>query len=90
MTDTQTEIAQAIKDAIKDHPSAEVRVNPTLPAIPPHIAGNIIELLKRVQVTGMEAIAWMEAYNYVQPFAPAPPAPPQTTPGVPFNGTMKK
>ena len=29
-------------------------------AIPPHIAGNLLEFLRRVQSTGMEAVAWVE------------------------------
>jgi hypothetical protein len=40
------------------------------PAIPPHIAGNLLEFLRRVQSTGMEAVAWVEAYQFVQRHAP--------------------
>ena len=39
------------------------------PAIPPHIAGNLLEFLRRAQSTGMEAVAWVEAYNFVQQYA---------------------
>jgi hypothetical protein len=42
------------------------------PAIPPHIAGNLLEFLRRVQSTGMEAVAWVEAYQFVQRYAPQP------------------
>lgn len=84
--DPQSEqIANSIKEALKDVPHAEVRINPTIPAIPPHIAGNIIQLLQRVQVTGLEAIAWTEAYQYVQQFVQQ--AQPQ---GVPFMGLPAK
>jgi hypothetical protein len=76
------ELAQHIRDAIKDHPHAEVRVNPNVQApIPPHIASNLLEFLRRVQSTGMESIAWVEAYQYVQQHVPQ-----QQQPGVPFGG----
>jgi len=75
-------LAQHIAAALKDHPHAEVRVNPNVQApIPPHIAGNLLEFLRRVQSTGMEAVAWVEAYQYVQQHAPQ-----QQQPGVPFGG----
>jgi len=79
-----TEIAEQIA---KVAPGAEVRINPniTQAAIPPHIAGNVLEFLRRVQSTGMEAIAWVEAYTYVQQFVPQPGAP-----GVPFTGLPPK
>lgn len=48
-------------------------------AIPPHIASNLLEFLRRVQSTGMEAVAWVECYQYVQQHAPQQP-------GVPFGG----
>jgi hypothetical protein len=51
------------------------------PVIPSHIAGNICEMLKRVQVTGMEAIAWAEAFGFMQKHAPQ---------GVPFTGIPQK
>lgn len=83
MTDSEGNgqaLAAHIAEALKGHPNAEVRVNPTVQApIPPHIAANILELLRRVQTTGMEAVAWVEAYQYVQQFAP------QQHPGVPFS-----
>ena len=51
------------------------------PAIPPHIAGNLLEFLRRVESKGMEAIAWVEAYQFVQKHAPQqspqPPAQPK-------------
>jgi hypothetical protein len=65
-------IAQSIRDVLKDHPHAEVRVNPVIQAIPPHIAANLMEFLRRVQSTGMEAVAWVEAYQFVQKYAPQP------------------
>jgi hypothetical protein len=52
------------------------------PAIPPHIAGNLLEFLRRVQSTGMEAVAWVEAYQFVQKHGPQP--------GVPFGGLPPK
>lgn len=85
MTNEQSDsLATQIADQIaKVAPGAEVRINPTLPSIPPHIAGNLLEFLRRVQSTGMEAIAWVEAYQYVQQFMPQQP-------GVPFNGLPPK
>lgn len=75
-------LAEHIAAALKDHPNAEVRVNPTIQApIPPHIAGNLLEFLRRVQSTGMEAVAWVEAYQFVQQHVPQ-----QQQPGVPFGG----
>lgn len=72
-------LAQHIADALKGHPNAEVRVNPVVQAaIPAHIAGNLLEFLRRVKSEGMEAVAWVEAYTYVQQFVPQqqPPAAP--------------
>jgi hypothetical protein len=66
-------LAQHIAAALKDHPHAEVRVNPVInAAIPPNIASNLLEFLRRVQTTGMEAVAWVEAYQFVQKYAPQP------------------
>lgn len=64
---------------------AEVAVN----KIPPHIAANILEFLRRVKSEGMEAIAWVEAYSFMQQHAPQAqqPQPPQ---GVPFGGLPAK
>jgi hypothetical protein len=75
MTDEQQSLAQHIADALKDHPGpAEVHINPTVtPPIPEHIAKNILEFLRRVQSTGMEAVAWVEAYQYVQQHVPQTP-----------------
>lgn len=83
-TNGQSEdLANSIAERIAQvAPGAEVRINPTLPSIPPHIAGNILEFLRRVQSTGMEAIAWVEAYQYVQQFVQQQ----QQQPGVPFTG----
>lgn len=84
-SDDGEELAQHIAEALKDHPHAEVRVNPTIQApIPEHIAKNILEFLRRVQSTGMEAVAWVEAYQFVQQALPAP------APGVPFSGLPPK
>jgi hypothetical protein len=65
-----------------------VSVPPPLPVvhIPPHIAGNLLEFLRRVKSDGMEAVAWVEAYQFVQRHAP--PSSPQ--PGVPFAGLPPK
>jgi hypothetical protein len=49
------------------------------PAVPPHIAGNLLEFLRRVECKGMEAVAWVEAYQFVQKHAPQQP-------GVQFGG----
>jgi hypothetical protein len=76
-------LAQRIADAIKEHPHAEVRINPTVhAAIPPHIAGNLLEFLRRVQSTGMEAVAWVEAYQFVQKHVPQQPGAPLAEPSV--------
>jgi hypothetical protein len=76
-------LAQHIADVIKDHPSAEVRINPIVQApIPPNIASNLLEFLRRVQSTGMEAVAWVEAYQFVQKHAPQQP---EQKPGSPVD-----
>jgi hypothetical protein len=85
-TDRGLELAQHIAEAIKGHPHAEIRVNPTIHnAIPAHIAKNILEFLLRVQTTGMEAVAWVEAYQHVQQHIPQEQAQ-QPQPGIPFGG----
>jgi hypothetical protein len=72
-------IAEAKKQGIK----AEVAIN----KIPANIAANILEFLRRVELKGMEAIAWGEAYSFMQQHVPqAQP----TQQGVPFNGLPKK
>ena len=53
------------------------------PVLPHHVASNILEFLKRVQTTGMEAVAWVEAFNHVQNLVPKQP-------GVPFNGLPQR
>ena len=73
-------IAEAVAASLAPS-GAQVTVNP---AIPSHIAQNILVLLNRVQSTGPEAFAWVEAVQYVQQFAPKPPG--QPGPGVPFGG----
>jgi len=86
-SDNALDLAQHIADALKDHPHAEVRVNPTIQApIPEHIAKNILVFLQRVQSTGMEAAAWVEAYQYVQQHVPQA----ALQPGVPFGGLPPK
>jgi hypothetical protein len=40
--------------------------------VPPHIASNLLEFLRRVESKGMEAVAWVEAYQFVQRYAPQP------------------
>jgi hypothetical protein len=76
-------LAQQILDAIKDHPNAEVRVNPNVfSAIPPNIASNLLEFLRRVESKGMEAVAWVECYQFVQQHVPQQ--------GVPFGGLPPK
>lgn len=50
----------------------EVIGGPQAPAqiqIPAHIAGNICKMLERVQVTGMESVAWIEAFHLMQRIA---------------------
>jgi len=87
-SDNSLDLAQHIAAALKDHPNAEVRVNPTVQAaIPEHIAKNLLEFLRRVQSTGMEAVAWVEAYNHVQQHVQQTPPPPT---GVPFTGLPPK
>jgi hypothetical protein len=71
-------MAEAAKQGVK----AEVKINP----IPPHIAANILEFLRRVKSEGMEALAWVEAYTFMQQHVPQPGAPQ----GVPFNGLPPK
>jgi hypothetical protein len=84
-SDNSQDLAQHIAAALKDHQHAEVRVNPNIQApIPEHIAKNILEFLRRVQSTGMEAVAWVEAYQFVQQQVPQPPQ------GVPFSGLPPK
>ena len=73
-SDNSQDLAQHIAAALKDHPNAEVRVNPVV-AIPEHIAKNLLEFLRRVQSTGMEAVAWVEAYQFVQQHIPNQPQP---------------
>jgi hypothetical protein len=54
------------------------------PLIPQHIARNLIEFLKRTKCEGQEAIAWVEAFQFLQPHAA------DNTQGVPFGGLTPK
>jgi hypothetical protein len=86
-----------IAEAAKQNVKAEIKIN----QIPAHIAANIREFRKRVELKGMEAIAWGEAYSFMQQHAPPQGqpmqqhAPPQgqpmqqNPPGVPFGGLKK-
>jgi hypothetical protein len=55
-----------------------------VPAVhfPEHVAKNLLEFLKRVKSKGIEAVAWVEAYQFVQSHLPQQ--------GVPFTGLPKK
>ena len=57
---------------------------PAKPAetIPTHIAGNILEFLKRAKCEGIEAVAWVEAYTFIQQHVPQK----GQSQGVPFSG----
>jgi hypothetical protein len=79
-------ITKAVEDATAKGGKAEIRINPTVVNIPPHIAGNILTFLQRAQSTGMEAIAWVEAYQFVQQHVPQQGQPQ----GVPFTGLPPK
>jgi hypothetical protein len=70
--------AHIISEAAKQGVKADVKIN----AIPPHIAGNIMEFLRRVKCEGMEAIAWVEAYTFMQQHVPQQ----GQQQGVPFGG----
>jgi hypothetical protein len=75
------DIAQSIADQIKAAaPNAVVQINPNI-RIPTGIGNNLLRLLERVQVTGPEALAWAEAYQYVKQNTDV--AAPQ---GIPFAG----
>jgi hypothetical protein len=78
----QTLAERIVAEAVKQNVKAEVTIN----KIPPNIASNILEFLRRVQLTGMEAIAWGEAYSYMQQFAQGQPAQHQ---GTPFTGLKR-
>jgi len=79
-----TTIEEAVKAAFeKGSPSAVTDASPPPPpAIPPHIAGNLLEFLRRVKSEGLEAIAWVEAYQFLQQHAPQQ--------GIPFTGLPPK
>jgi hypothetical protein len=78
-----TEITDAIKQAIESaNPGVKVDLTqappaPVTPVVPPHVAANICKMLERVQVTGVESVAWVEAYQTMRQFVPQGP-------GVPF------
>lgn len=77
----EQQIADRIVEQAKQNGvRADVKIN----HIPPHIAGNILEFLRRAPCTGMESIAWGEAYTFMQQHAPA------AAPGVPFSGVPPK
>jgi hypothetical protein len=87
MTDEKLEqdkalAAHIMSEAAKQGVNAVVKVNP----IPPHIAANILEFLRRVKSEGMEALAWVEAYTFMQQHVPQQ----QPSQGVPFNGIPQK
>jgi hypothetical protein len=81
------------QEALAKHIVAEAakqgqQVNVQINKIPPNIASNILEFLRRVELKGMEAIAWGEAYSFMQQHVPQQPQ--SQPPGVPFAGLPKK
>jgi hypothetical protein len=82
MDPQQALAAHIVAEAAKQGVKAEVTIN----KIPPNIASNILEFLRRVELKGMEAIAWGEAYSFMQQHVPQQPQ----SPGVPFAGLPKK
>jgi predicted DNA-binding protein (UPF0278 family) len=68
--------------AAKQGVRAKVEINP----MPPHIAANLMEFLRRVKCDGMEAIAWVEAYTFLQQHVPQQ----GQQSGIPFNGLPPK
>lgn len=81
--DEKSLAAHIMSEAAKQGVKAEVKINP----IPPIIAGNLIQFLHRVKCEGQEALAWVEAYTFLQQFVPQQNLPAQ---GVPFNGLPNK
>jgi hypothetical protein len=86
-------IEDAVKSAIEQAaPGATVTVDAVTPApapaLPPRVAANLCRLMERVQVTGPEAIAWVEAVQILQQIA-GPLLNAAPTPGVPFTGLGK-
>ena len=72
--DTNQALAQHIAaEVAKAGGQAEVRINPTVLPIPAHVAANILEFLRRAKCDGMEALAWVEAYQIMQQHAPQQP-----------------
>jgi hypothetical protein len=75
-------MSDAIAEAVAANlglPNAQINMTP---AVPEHIAKNVLVFLSRVQCTGPESFAWVEAAQYLQQFAPKPP----NQAGVPFPG----
>ena len=60
---------------------------PAAPAVPAHVAANICKLLERVQVTGVESLAWAEAFQLMHQLAGNASQP--HGPGIPFQGLRK-
>jgi hypothetical protein len=65
--------------------SAELISSPLTPVtIPPHIAANIMVFLRRAKCEGEEALAWVEAYTFMEMYVPKQQA------GIPFPGLPGK
>ena len=94
MTTIEDTVKTAVAQALPSEPEVLI---PPAKLVAPYIAANICKLLERVQVTGMESVAWCEAYQLMQqiaqaggaPIGPQPAAVPTSGPGVPFNGLGK-
>lgn len=56
------------------------------PTLPPHVANNILEFMKRVDMKGVEAFAFCEAYSTVQQHVNQGIP---TAVGVPFQGLVR-
>jgi len=83
MSDPITDAVTEALTAAAPPPDKGAAAPPPLPQpIPPHVAANIMEFMKRVQVTGIESYAFVEAFGHLQRFA----APPPGGAGVPFTG----
>jgi hypothetical protein len=77
------EVGKIVKAAVESGANVKVDGKPVLAPIPPHIAGNICHFLQRVDIKGVEAIPWVEAFNFMQKHTG------QAAPGIPFQGLPK-
>ena len=79
----RTQVVEPAQDKVDDVITVPTAPAPASAPIAPHVANNVMEFLKRVELKGLEAFAFCEAYSTLQQHANGFAS---GVTGVPFKG----